>query len=206
MIVAERVGGIRCLDCAGLGGLVFLASGDAALTRRAVLYSGQSAVVVRWSRARKRNERQGVLVESGAIERADQECKADEARRAARRAKQQLRRETEEKDYVARFAARVLELFPSCPPGEAEAIARHTCQKYSGRVGRASAAKRLDENAVTLAVQAHVRHAHTRYDELLLRGFDRPEAVSSTRDRTAAVLELWRQPPRRRQKEPASRP
>ena len=41
--------GALCLDCADLGHLEFLPSGDAALTRRATKASRLSAVVVRWS-------------------------------------------------------------------------------------------------------------------------------------------------------------
>jgi hypothetical protein len=39
--------GIRCLTCPGLSDLVFLGSGDAALTRRAVAFSSRKAVVVK---------------------------------------------------------------------------------------------------------------------------------------------------------------
>lgn len=56
-----------CLGCSGLGGLVFLPSGDATLTRRAKKNSAKSAVVVRYSRTRKRYERQGLLVEEKAL-------------------------------------------------------------------------------------------------------------------------------------------
>jgi len=63
--------GPLCLDCADLGHLVFLPSGDAALTRRAKKASRLCAVVVRWSRSRKRYERQGILAEAEAIERAE---------------------------------------------------------------------------------------------------------------------------------------
>ena len=62
-----------CLPCAGLDHLVFLASGNAALTRRAGKYSTLRAVVVRYSRARKRYERQGILVEEPALVRAEEE-------------------------------------------------------------------------------------------------------------------------------------
>lgn len=47
-----------CLQCADLDTLVYLPAGDAALSRRARKYSSLSAVVVRFSRARKRYERQ----------------------------------------------------------------------------------------------------------------------------------------------------
>ena len=74
-----------CLECADLDHLVFLASGDTALTRRSRKYSMLSAVVVRFSRSRGRYERQGLLVESAALERAQQECLGDEeSRRIAR--------------------------------------------------------------------------------------------------------------------------
>jgi hypothetical protein len=65
--------------------LVFLPSGDAALTRRAMKASGLSAVVVRWSRTRKRYERQGLLVEEAGLEQAEQQCLSDEDARMRRR-------------------------------------------------------------------------------------------------------------------------
>ena len=66
-----------CLHCADLDHLVFLPRGNAALTRRASKHSTLRAVVVQFSRTRKRYERQGVLVEEAALERAEQECLAD---------------------------------------------------------------------------------------------------------------------------------
>jgi len=59
-----------CLRCAGLDHLEFLPAGDAGLTRRAHQASELSAVVVRFSRTRKRYERQGMLVEPAALEAA----------------------------------------------------------------------------------------------------------------------------------------
>lgn len=59
-----------CLDCAGFADLVFLASGDPKLTRRAKKYSAKYLVVVRFSRARKRYERQGILVTKSALKKA----------------------------------------------------------------------------------------------------------------------------------------
>jgi hypothetical protein len=63
-----------CMRCAGLDHLVYLPSGDAALTRRAHRASELSAVVVRFSRSRKRYERQGLLVEPDALTQAQQQC------------------------------------------------------------------------------------------------------------------------------------
>src|SRR5438046_9787477 len=84
-ITLVRDKGALCLACADLDQLVFLPSGDAALTRRAKTHSVLSAVVVKWSRARKRYERQGLLVEERALELADAECLAADAHVAGRR-------------------------------------------------------------------------------------------------------------------------
>jgi hypothetical protein len=65
--------GALCLSCADLDHLLFLPAGDAALTRRSRKYSTLSAVVLKWSRARKRYERQGLLVETRALEQAEQD-------------------------------------------------------------------------------------------------------------------------------------
>ena len=59
--------GPACLRCVGLDDLAFLPTGDAALTRRAKAASARYAVVVRFSRTRRRYERQGLLVESRAL-------------------------------------------------------------------------------------------------------------------------------------------
>lgn len=78
-----------------------------------------------------------------------------------------------DREYVERFALRVRELFPACPTGRERAIAEHACRKYSGRIGRLASGKSLDEEAIRLAVTAHVRRAATRHDELLAKGYER---------------------------------
>jgi hypothetical protein len=62
-----------CLSCAGFDELVFLPRGDAKLTRYAKKYSTLYLVAVKFSRARKRYERQGVLVQEEAIQKAESE-------------------------------------------------------------------------------------------------------------------------------------
>lgn len=183
--------GAVCLACADLDHLIFLPAGDAALTRRARKHSALSAVVLEWSRSRKRYERQGLLVETQALEQAEQECLADSEVRARRQERDAVRRERLDKEFVASFAARIRELFPSCPAGRETLIAEHACLKYSGRVGRSAAAKELDEDAVWLAVSAHVRHAETGYDDLLMRGVDRYEARAQVQEAVARVLNKW---------------
>jgi hypothetical protein len=59
--------GPACLGCVGLDDLEFLPAGDALLSRRAKAKSRRSAVVVRFSRSRRRYERQGLLVEPQAL-------------------------------------------------------------------------------------------------------------------------------------------
>lgn len=53
------------------------------------------------------------------------------------------------------------------------------------------AAKSLDENAVRLAVIAHIRHAETKYDELLARGLERHEAREQVEEAIDGVLSRW---------------
>ena len=118
-----------CMACADLDRLIFLPRGDTALTRRSSKHSTLRAVVVRFSRARRRYERQGILVEEAALERAERECLADE---------------------------------------EARALARER------------------------AVRAHVRHAHTPYDELLARGRGRLDSRAEVASRVEKVLHAWR--------------
>lgn len=68
-----------CLPCAGFADLDFLASGDAKLTRRVTQLSDRKLVVVRFSSARKRYERQGILVEPAALREARSALRGDGA-------------------------------------------------------------------------------------------------------------------------------
>lgn len=183
--------GALCMACADLDHLVFLPSGDAALTRRAKKHSQLSAVVLKWSRARKRYERQGLLVEEAALARAEEECLADEDVRQRRKERNALRQAELDAQYLNQFAERVRELFPCCPSGRERMIAEHACRKFSGRVGRSAAAKELAEEAVRLAVVAHVRHAETDYDRLLGSGWDRFDAREHVRGQVERVLQSW---------------
>ena len=190
-IVLREDKGAACLTCADLDHLVFLPSGDAALTRRSRKYSRLSALVLKWSRARKRYERQGLLVENDALEQADRECETDAKQREIRRGQAAVRRAELDEEYIGRFAARVCEVFPHCPTGREALIAEHACRKYSGRVGRTAAAKELDEQAVRLAVTAHIRHTETNYDDLITNMVERGGARRIVRDAVAEVLKQW---------------
>lgn len=181
-----------CMECADLGHLVFLSRGDAALTRRSKKYSNLSAVVVKFSRSRRRYERQGLLVEPDALERAEMECVDDEANRKGARERVAIVREQADIQYAERFAREIRVLYPGCPAAEAQLIARHACRKYSGRIGRTAAAKVFDTDALDLAVRAHIRHVHTGYDKFLLTGWERSEARQAVAKQLEHVFNIWR--------------
>ena len=125
---------------------------------------------MRFSGSRRRFERQGILVEEQALERAERECLADEDARSRRRERDAQRRIGEDLELQARMAAKIVRLFPGCPPERAQSIARHTSLRGSGRVGRSEAGRALEPAALELAVAAAVRHEETRYDETLDAG------------------------------------
>ena len=190
-ITLEENKGAVCLACADLDELLFLPSGDAALTRRSKKYSTLSAVVLKFSKARGRYERQGLLVEENALAQAEAECLADSAVRERRNERARERQAELDEEYIREFAKHIRGLFPNCPEGREQTIAEHACLKFSGRVGRSAAAKSFDEEMVRLAVAAHVRHRETNYDLLLARGWPRSDARAHLRDRVDEVLKIW---------------
>ena len=75
LVEANRRDGLRCGSCAGYDDLCFLPSGDRKLTRLATSLSLRVVTVVKWSSARKRHERQGILVDEPAYDAAVREHK-----------------------------------------------------------------------------------------------------------------------------------
>ena len=73
--------GPACLRCVGLDDLEFLSAGDALLTRRVKATSARRAVVVRFSKSRRRYERQGLLVEPQALTEAQRKLALQTAER-----------------------------------------------------------------------------------------------------------------------------
>lgn len=180
-----------CLACAELDHLEFLPSGDVAMTRRAKKHSPIWAIVLKFNRRRRRQERQGLLVTPAAIEAAEEACLNDADQRAASRARAEKRRQLMDSQLATDMARRISRLFPGCPKDEAMAIAAHACVRHSGRIGRSEAGRNLDDRAVRLAVVAHVRHTHTNYDSLLMAGCDREEARRRIAPAVDDVLEKW---------------
>ena len=180
-----------CLTCTDMDHLMFLPAGNAALSRRAKSASGLSAVVVRWSRARRRYERQGILVEEAALERAEDQCLADADVRERRRERDAERRAHQDLEFQARLAQEIARLYPGCPSGRPGAIAQHAGARGSGRVGRTAAARALDPDAIHRAVVASIRHEDTAYDRLLMDGMPREEAREEVRTAIDRVLDAW---------------
>lgn len=191
-----RDGQAFCMTCGGLGEMEFLPAGDPALTRRATKHSARRAVVVEWSRPGKRYERRGTLLEPAAIVLARQECLADADKRQATQAKAAVRREIEDRQYLAAFTAELMRLFPSCPAAEAAEISGHACEKYSGRVGRSASAKELDPEKIRLAVIAHIRHVHTGYDQFFDINVRKADARRMVQAKIQRVLSEWERPVR----------
>ena len=67
------------------------------------------------------------------------------------------------------------------------------CGAVAGSAGRA-AGRALDEQAVTWAVVASVRHEDTGYDALLMSGVPRDVARDRIRPAIDRVLAAWSQP------------
>src|SRR5437660_10492739 len=107
------------------------------------MHSPLSAVVVRFSRARKRYERQGILVSEVALEQAEAECLADSESRALRRERNAQRRAQYDRDLVAQLTGETSRLFPGCPPQRAHTIAEHTSRRGTGAGRRTAAGQSL---------------------------------------------------------------
>jgi hypothetical protein len=94
-----------------------------------------------------------------------------------------------------RMSESIRQMFPGCPPEEAQAIAAHTSVRGSGRVGRTASGRALEEEALRAAVVASIRHRYTKYDRLLMKGLGRMDARDTVRDDVDRVLESWRRAP-----------
>lgn len=104
-----------CIDCADLGHLAYVPAGDACITRRASNYSPLRAIVLRFSRTRKRYERQGILVSEEALARAEEECLDDAEVRERRQEADAPRRAERDAEYVGKFADEIRKRYPKAP-------------------------------------------------------------------------------------------
>ncbi|KAI8933147.1 hypothetical protein NX059_009788 [Plenodomus lindquistii] len=90
---------------------------------------------------------------------------------------------------IARADAEMRNQFPNIPEAERMQVLKHGFKKSSGRVGRTSLIPLSKK--VLLAVIAHLRHKHTKYDTLLRNGTNRDDARKATRKSIETMLGLW---------------
>ena len=189
-----RENAVHCARCSGWDELIIVPSGDPALTRRVSKLSAIALPVCEWNKRRKRWERRGTLATPDALAEAHALCAMDAEKRERSREKAQARQAIKDKEYIQHFAAEVRMRYGHIPEGAELQIAQHACEKYSGRVGRTAAAKELDPEMVTLAVIAHIRHAYTNYDSLLLSGVPKEAARQRIRSKVQQILASWHLP------------
>lgn len=182
-----------CFGCSPFVGYIMLPPGDAAMTRRSKKHSTLCGVVLFWNQRRKRYERKGQLVEEMAIEKARLECESDKESRALKNKKAAAIRVIQDKAYIIVFAEAIRQRYPNCPINREYEIAAHACEKYSGRVGRTANAKEFDGKMIDLAVEAHVRHIETNYDDQFGKGKRKKEIRSDVKSDINRVIHKWRQ-------------
>jgi hypothetical protein len=180
-----------CFACSPFVKSAFLEPGNAALTRRSKKYSSYCGILFQWNGRRKRFERKGQYVEASAIIKAKEACAEDEVKRANKNAKAAIKRVAEDKIYVADFSVAIRKRYPNCPKNREVEIAKHACEKYSGRVGRTANAKQFDGEMIDLAVEAHIRHKETNYDSQFNKGIAKRAIRSNVKQDITKVLRKW---------------
>ncbi|KAK2877098.1 hypothetical protein FQN49_001421 [Arthroderma sp. PD_2] len=98
-----------------------------------------------------------------------------------------------QKDARDRRKARELLLreFPNMPKSDLDAVLNHAFLKGSRRVGR-SGKVASEEDKVRLAVEAHIRHVHTEYDDMIKRGTTRERARENIWGEIVTVRDSWK--------------
>lgn len=187
----EQTSGI-CFNCSKFTNYTLLAPGDAALTRRSKKHSELCGVVLGWNQRRKRFERKGQYVEADAIKKAKIECQADQAIRTQKNKKAAQQRIKQDQTYVENFAQAIRRAYPNCPPNREFKIAEHACEKYSRRVGRTAAAKQFDKKMIDMAVEAHIRHLETNYDQQFGKGKPKREIREDIKFDVNRIMMQWR--------------
>jgi hypothetical protein len=182
-----------CFACSPFVGYPLLPPGNAALTRRSKKHSTLCGVLLTWNQRRKRFERKGQYVEALAIEKAKIECAADQKVRDSKNEKAAVVRVEQDKVYIENFALAIRKLYPSCPVKREFDIATHACEKHSGRVGRTANAKNFEKHMIDLAVEAHIRHLETNYDDQFGKGKGKKQIRSDIKFDVSRIMMKWRQ-------------
>jgi hypothetical protein len=129
---------------------------------------------------------------SGEFDKIESELLEDAEERAVARAREAVWRREEDRELVARMAKQIGVLFPDCPASELAALAQHTAARGSGRVGRAEAGRNLEDQALTAAIIAAVRHHRTWHVAMLARGIDRMIGRQRVAGKIEDILAAWR--------------
>jgi hypothetical protein len=91
--------------------------------------------------------------------------------------------------FVEIVTTELEEQFPGMPEKEKTLVLKHGFRKHSGRVGRTGTIP--VPRKVLLAVIAHVRHRHTKYDVMLARGVERVVARKTVNRKIESVMRDW---------------
>ncbi|EAW07171.1 DUF2293 domain-containing protein [Aspergillus clavatus NRRL 1] len=163
-------------------GYVFVPKGDVYVTRncRVQTKESQRLVYAVYNNAGKRTT--GLRVPSDVYAAVLQSAAATADSRA------NAVRVRDEKD-LSRARQILRSKFPLMPADSLETVVDHAFLKGSGRVGRT--AMKTDEKKATLAVEAHIRHVHTPYEQLLDAGKERREAREAVWDMVQAIKTAW---------------
>lgn len=97
--------------------------------------------------------------------------------------------QTRDTKFISQGRKLLREQFPLMPEESLEVILGHSFLKGSGRVGRTST--KTDKRKATLAVEAHIRHKLTPYEDLLASGKSREKARESVWPSVQAIKKAW---------------
>ena len=145
-------------------------------------------------RTRKRYERQGIVIESRAPgSRAGVPSLTSETRGCAAANRTASAARSMMSNCRPGVGGEITRLFPRCPPKRRRGRRPpYGAARQRPAVGRSSAGRALDTEALTLAVIASIRHGDTGYDDLLMSGVpvEKP-ATASAPPSTAMLLAAW---------------
>jgi len=178
-----------CAECGEFDHLRYLPGGNRRVTLRATKHSRAVLVVVRWSRSRKRYERQGILAEKEAIEQAQEECLAEKDLRKVREMSEAMARGYISRQYLDAFRAMLGERWPGCPEKDAAFISE---QATRWRWARSEQVPEPTPELVDTAVFDRIRHRHTEYDRLIFGGMEREKARAQVGEEVETIAEAWR--------------
>ncbi|PLB33766.1 DUF2293 domain-containing protein [Aspergillus candidus] len=163
-------------------GYVFVPRGDVYITRNCRAKTKQSHRIVHlvWDRSAK--------IKLGIRVPADVHAAVLELASATADSRANATMARDEKD-LAHSQQLLRSQFPLMPDESMKIILDHAFRKGSGRVGRSS--NLTDHHKATLAVEAHIRHALTPYEDLLRAGVKRQTARHSVWGMIQSIKETW---------------